>query len=405
MTLPNPIPLNLDNAATTPIDPEVLAAMRETWLNVAGNPASQHTLGRQARHFLDEARDGVARLLGARVDRFDADRLVLTSGGTEANNLALRGLAGRPPGRIIVSSIEHPSIAQLVTPLSAAGFTVERLAVDRNGQIDLNDAERHIVSGTRLVSVMLGNNETGVLQPVPVIARLCRERGVLFHTDAVQAVGKLPVDFHQLGVDALTVTPHKFHGPLGIGGLLVRAGLALEPSLFGGSQQLGLRPGTESVALTVGFHRALQQATVELAERSLRIASLRQKLETTLLENCPEVTIQGAAVARLPHVSNVAFPGLDRQSLLMALDMAGVACSTGSTCASGSSEPSPVLQAMGLDDAIVRSALRFSLSARTTDDEITQALERIVNTCNDLRRQSTARKYAAPPRAKRSDSL
>lgn len=397
--------LNLDQAATTPIDPAVLSAMRETWLQVPGNPASQHALGRQARRRLDEARDGIARLLGARVDRFDGDRLVLTSGGTEANNLALRGLAGRPPGRIVISAIEHPSIAALVAPLATAGFSVERLGVDRDGVIDLDDAERQIMPGTRLVSVMLGNNETGVVQPIVEIAKLCRERRVPLHCDAVQAIGKMPVHFHDLGVDALTVTPHKFHGPLGIGALLVRAGVTVEPLVFGGSQQLGVRPGTECTALAVGFFKAVQLAIDELPTRSTHMTLLRERFERRLRDRLSDVVVQGAAADRLPHISNVAFPGLDRQSLLMALDLAGVACSTGSTCASGSSEPSPVLQAMGLPDAIIQAALRFSWSALTTFADIDLAADRIINVCNDLRQIVGARKYVPPARAKRSNPL
>jgi cysteine desulfurase len=215
---------------------------------------------------------------------------------------------------------------------------------------------------------------------------LCRPTATVVHTDAVQVVGKLPVHFGELGVDAMTVSAHKFHGPPGIGALLVRHGVAIEPQLFGGFQQMGLRCGTECVALVVGFHRALQLWQQEADTRSARMAQLRVRLETVLREALPWITINGEHAPRLPHTSNLSFPGLDRQALLMALDMAGVCCSTGSACASGSTDPSHVLQAMGCDDPIVASSLRISLGATTTDREVAQACERILHIVNDLRR-------------------
>lgn len=237
-----------------------------------------------------------------------------------------------------------------------------------------------------LVSIMLANNETGVIQPVAEIARACHgDRTALIHTDAVQAIGKIPVHFRHLGVDAMTLAPHKFHGPLGIGALVLQHGLKLQPQLFGGFQQAGLRPGTENVALAVGFYIALQLATSELAERSPRMQSLRDELEKSLRHELENMVVIGQQSPRLPNTSCLSFPGVDRQALVMALDLAGVACSTGSACASGSSEPSPTLLAMSLSTDVINGAIRLSLSAFTTTDEVAEASRRIINTVKHLR--------------------
>jgi cysteine desulfurase len=239
---------------------------------------------------------------------------------------------------------------------------------------------------TRLVSVMLASNETGVIQPVAEIAALCRAAGILIHTDATQAVGKVPVDFHALGVDALTLAAHKFHGPVGIGALVVRHGVPLESSLHGGFQQAGLRPGAESVAHAVGMLTALEAWAHEAQPRRERMTTLRDSLERPLLAGDKRAVVIGAAAPRLPHTSNIAFVGLDRQALMMALDLAGVACSTGSACASGSSEPSPSLVAMGLPEEQIFSSIRFSLGTTTTAADVDEAARRILNVVNRLRR-------------------
>jgi cysteine desulfurase len=234
---------------------------------------------------------------------------------------------------------------------------------------------------------MLGQNETGVLQPAAELAAVCAERQVPLHSDAAQVVGKLPVDFRALGVTTMSVAAHKFHGPLGIGALLVRHGTRLQPQLFGGFQQGGLRPGTENVALAVGMCRALESWHAERHERAARMLRLRDRFEQMIRAGWPDAVVIGAAAERLPHTSHIAFVGLNRQSLFMALDQAGVACSTGSACASGSSEPSPVLTAMGCQTAVVDSALRFSLGATTSADEMDEAARRILRCCNELRRR------------------
>ncbi len=262
--------------------------------------------------------------------------------------------------------------------LEKEGWRVHRLGVDRQGVVDLDQLGTLLSEHTRLVSLMLGNNETGVMQPIAEAARLCRAAGVSLHADAVQVLGKLPLDFRSLDVAAMSITAHKLHGPVGIGALVLRHEAALAPQLFGGFQQESLRPGTEPLALVVGFCRAIELWQAESQERARRMAELRDHFEARLLAGFPDVQINGAGATRLPHTSNLSFRGVERQALLIALDLEGVACSTGSACASGSSEPSHVLRAMGLGADVVGSALRFSLGAETTRDEVDEAVERIL---------------------------
>ncbi len=313
--------------------------------------------------------------------------VIFTSGGTEANNLALLGLNDAAWGKVVVSSVEHPSVAEAAQELARRGVEVQSLRVSSAGVVDLGSLiELLAQSPTRLVSVMLVNNETGVIQPLPQIAEACARAGVPLHTDAVQAVGKLPVHFRDLGVAAMTIAPHKFHGPVGIGALLVRHDVPLTPILFGGAQQLSLRPGTESTPLVTGMRTALELCLKEQERRCAAMARLRDRLEERLLAGWPGAVVLGGEAPRAPHTSNIAFPPVDRQAAIMALDLAGVACSTGSACASGSSEPSPVHLAMGLPPSLVRSALRFSVSVLNIEDEIEEAARRILRVLHTLRR-------------------
>jgi cysteine desulfurase len=380
-------PIYLDHNSTTPLASAVADAMADVWTTIPGNAASQHQFGRAARHLLEEAREGIAELLGAKTTGIDADRLIFTSGGTEANHLALRGLAGRS-AHLVTSAIEHSSVLATSQQLEREGWQVDRLPANNDGVVQIDRLEDLLSSQTRLVSLMFGNNETGVLQPVAQAADLCRRRGVPLHSDAVQVVGKLPVHFRELGVAALSCTAHKFHGPQGIGALVVRHGVPLEPQMHGGFQQAGLRPGTEPVALAVGMHSALRLWHEERHDRAERMAQARDRFEQQILSGVRASEVVGARSPRLPHTSNIAFVGLDRQALFMALDLAGVACSTGSACASGSSEPSHVLVAMGCCDGVIRGSLRFSLGAFTTAAEVDQAAARIVKACNDLDRRN-----------------
>jgi cysteine desulfurase len=391
-----PTPIYLDHNSTTPLDPRVLEAMTRAWREHGANPASQHALGRKARRALETSREGILDLLGAKTGGMDADQLIFTSGGTEANNLALFGLISPPPtegesrahlfgAELVVSGGEHPSTLATAQELLRRGMRVHvARAVGDNNQVhsELLDCLDHL---PQLCSVMLANNETGIIHPIAQIAENCAERVILVHTDAVQAVGKMRVHFRELGVHAMTVAAHKFHGPIGIGALILYGGCKLQPQLHGGFQQSGLRPGTENVALAVGFHEALQLATSELADRATRMQSLREELERTLRAELPKLVIIGEHSPRLPNTSCVAFPGLDRQALVMALDLAGVACSTGSACASGSSEPSPTLVAMGLPRDVINGAIRLSLGAFTTAEEITEASRRIIKAVKHLK--------------------
>jgi cysteine desulfurase len=363
----------------------VVEAMARAWQGAGANPASQHAPGRRARRMLEEAREGIAELLGAKTGGMDADRVLFTSGGTEANNLALRGIDRGEAEAILISSVEHPSIVATAETMRRCGVPVR---VAQPHELDVWCDFWFTPTGG-LVSVMLANNETGIIHLIREIAATCRQRPVPIHTDAVQAVGKIPVSFRELGVDAMTVAPHKFHGPLGIGALVLRHGVKLQPQLHGGFQQEGMRPGTENVALAVGFHEALRIAVAELPERAARMQQLRDELERLILAETPDTIVIGSTAPRLPNTSCISFPGLNRQALVMALDMAGVACSTGSACASGSSEPSPTLVAMGLEKAVIDGAIRLSLGAFTTASEVAEAARRIIKAVKHLRSQKT----------------
>lgn len=378
----------LDNNATTPLAPEAAAAMAEYYAAGAGNPASQHAFGRRARQALEDARDGVARLLGVDLESARPDQLIFTSGGTESNNLALFGLTDGPPGHIVISAIEHPSVTGPAEQLARRGWRVDRLGVTASGVVRAEELRGLLRPDTRLVSVMLGNNETGVLQPVEELAGICRAAETPLHTDAVQVAGKAPLDFRRLNVAAMTCAGHKFHGPVGIGLLALRHGTRISPGMWGGFQQQSIRPGTEAVALAIGLRAALAAWQSDLSSGRQRLEGLRQRLERELLAAEPALVVHGAAAERLPHTAQIAFPGVDGQALQMALDLAGVACSTGSACASGSSEPSPTLLAMGCPPDVCRSSLRFSLGRQTTEQDITEAVAIILRVYRGSRREA-----------------
>ncbi len=371
-------PIYLDHNATTPMDPSVLEAMRPYFL-AGGNAESRHALGRSARRAWDHARETVAGILGA-----DPSEVIFTSGGTESNNLAIFGLAGAEssPGHVASSPIEHPAVVEPVARLEAAGFAVDRVPVDDQGLADAARMAATFRDETRFATLMLANNETGAIQPVGELAELAAARGIPVHTDAVQAVGRIPVDFHAMGVATLAASAHKFHGPVGTGLLLVRSGVRLGSRLFGGGQQQGRRPGTVAVPLAVGLAAALQNWHDEFTARTTRWIALRDRLEAGLLAALgPDHVIRNGPIdddRRLPQTLNVGFPGLDGDALLMQLDLAGIAASLGSACASGSTRPSPTLMAMRVPDARLRSSVRFSLGATTTEAEIDEAVRRIV---------------------------
>ncbi len=361
--------IDLDQNATTPLDPAVLDAMRPFWL-AGGNPESRHSLGRASRRGLERSREVVARVLGA-----SPAEVVFTSGGTEANNLAVFGLA---TGAIVASPIEHPAVSGPVERLKTRGAYVTRPDVDREGVADLAAFANAIDPDTSLATLMLANNETGAIQPVARLAAIAESLGVPVHTDAVQAVGRIPVHFHELGVATLAASAHKFHGPAGVGFLLVRSGVSLPPALFGGGQQRGQRPGTPPVALIVGMATALELWQADSSARMARWQALRDRLESGLSRQFVVVRHgPHAEESRLPQTLNLGFPGLDGDALLMQLDLAGVSVSLGSACSSGATTASPTLLAMGVPDDQLRSSVRFSLGAFTTEEEIDEVIRRV----------------------------
>jgi cysteine desulfurase len=366
--------INLDANATVPLHPAALAAMQMVQSEGIGNPSSAHAAGRKARQRLEDARETVARCVDAK-----PDEVIFTSGATEANNLAIFGLAGSPTGHIITSLMEHPCVVEPIRQLEARGFAVTRLPVNSRGFVSTNDVHSTLRPDTRFASVMLANHETGVVQPIRQIVNSLPAT-VPLHCDAAQAVGKIDVSFRKLGVAVLTLSGHKFGGPVGIGALVVKSGVKLPPLQYGGHQQKGVRPGTEPVALAVGMAAAIEHAIQNLKSNSQRMSALRAKLWHALSSRTNAV-LNGPGLDdpnSLPNTLNISFPGCRADLLLMALDLAGVQCSTGSACSSGSLLPSPVLAAMDLPDELLRSALRFSLSPQTSEVEINDAAERIV---------------------------
>lgn len=384
----------LDNNATSYLDSVIAARMHELAQEKLANPASQHSAGRRARMIVESARDRILAGVNARTQGMGADQLLFTSGGTEANNLALFGLSEQKPGRILISAIEHPSVLGAAERLRQMGRTTETIPVLSDGVVDL-DALRSLLqresgSPISVVSVMAANNETGVLQPVEAIAALCKQHDALFHCDAVQMLGKAPIRFRDWGVDALTITAHKFHGPIGVGALVLKHGVTIAPQLYGGFQQLGLRPGTEAPVLCDGFAQAVDSCG-ELEERAAYLRMLRDRLESGIENNVEDTVLVGRNAERLPHTLSIAFPGVDRQALQVALDLKGIACSTGSACASGSSQPSHVLQAMKLPELVVKGGIRFSVSRDNTIDEIDQTVQVLRELIPSLRKSSMSK--------------
>ena len=364
----------LDHNATTPLDPDVLRAMLPFLAEGFGNPGSLHAWGREARQALERARATVALALGAA----DKDSVVFTSGGTEADNLALMGVAtarAKDGRHLIVSCVEHHAVLNAAAHLTRQGFEVSYLPVDSQGCLDPEDVRQAIRSDTILVSLMHSNNETGVLFPIAAMGRLCQERGVIFHTDAVQSFGKVFLDVEALHVDLLSLSGHKLYGPKGIGALFIRRGTKMSPLLYGGMQERSRRAGTENVAGAVGLARATEISALSADQIAKRVADLRDRLETGLMAAMPGVLRNGHPTERLPHTSNLAFAGVEAESLILALDLAGIGVSSGAACSSGSVEPSHVLTAMGLAPDRVMSSVRFSLGRTTTEEEIDRVLE------------------------------
>jgi cysteine desulfurase len=355
------IPVYLDHAATTPVRPEVLEAMLPFFGPRFGNPSSVHKWGREARTALDEARERVARSLGA-----NADEICFTSGGTEGDNRAMR--ATRPA--VVTSTIEHKAVLAAVHEVAREGGEERLVGVDAAGHVRLDTYHQQVNDRVALCSVMWVNNEIGVVQDLEPLVERAKAAGALFHTDAVQAFGKVPIDARAIPFDSLTISGHKVGAPKGIGAMFIRRGTPLEPLMFGGSQDRGRRPGTENVAMAVGLARAAELAVEEREASWARLEEMRNRLEAALLARIPDAVVHGRDGRRAPHILNISVPGTDSESLLMALDLQGVACSAGSACQSGSVTPSHVLSAMGVRTDLGSSAVRMSLGALTTDEGI-----------------------------------
>lgn len=374
----------LDNNASTPLLPAVWEAMIPFFTEQAANPASSHRPGQQARQALEDAREKTAYLL----DAFP-DEVVFTSGATEANNLAIFGSV-RSPVHILASPIEHPCVSEPLKQLAANGCNVQMLPVDAAGVVAASSLGELRQPETRLVAIMLANHETGAIQPVGDMAAQLADQGIHFHCDAAAAAGKMPIAFHKLGVSTLTISGHKFHAPKGIGALLIRRAVRLRPLLWGGHQQQGRRPGTEPVPLAVGLAKALELAATEMASRRRQVVRLRELFLSGLRSLAAPVVVNGPEHGGVPHTVNVSFPGCRADVLLMNLDLAGIACSTGSACSSGSLLPSPVLRAMGVPEDVLFSAMRFSFSHLLTEAEIAEAVRRIAGVVQRLRADETS---------------
>jgi len=375
----------LDNSATTRVDDQVLAGMISAMQANFGNASSIHTFGQEARAAVEEARASLASILGA-----EAREIIFTSGGTESDNTALWGVfrsGYRSGNHVITSRIEHPAVLLTCKALESAGAEVTYIPVDPSGRIDPQNVKSAIRETTILISVMHANNETGVIQPIEEISAIARERGIVMHTDAVQSVGKIPLSVNVLGVDLLSLSGHKFHAPKGVGVLYARQGTRLTPFLTGGSHERKRRAGTENVPGIIGLGIAGSLASERLPEMSTRVAELRDHLESSIRTRIPGVSVNGR-MSRLPNITNLSFAGIEGEAALIALDLEGVAVSTGSACSSGSLEPSHVLAAMGLRPEVVQGSLRFSLSYHTTAEEIDRTIEITAGVVERLRRLS-----------------
>ena len=380
----------LDNNATTPVLPEVLDAMRPYFGEHFGNASSIHHHGQETRAAVERARDCVARLLGC-----GAAEIVFTSGGTEGDNLAIAGLTS-PGDHIITSTIEHHAVLHASKHLEEAGCEVTYVPVNGRGQVDPDDVRRALRPNTKLISIMLANNETGVLQPVEEIGKIAAEADVYFHTDAVQAAGKVPIDVKTIGCDALSISGHKMHAPQGVGALYVRRGIQLQPLFYGGRHERSRRAGTENVPGIVGLGKAAELA-MQGFERGddKKMSAMRDRLQQGIVAQIEDVGVTGDGAPRVPNTSNIYFGHIEGESMVIALDLKGLAVSTGAACSSGAIEPSHVLTAMGLRPDQARASIRFSLGKQNTDEDIDIALALVPETVARLRELSPTYRKAA----------
>ena len=376
----------LDHSATTPVRPEVLAALLPYFGDKFGNPSSVHSWGRQARTAVDLAREQVASIIGA-----NPSEIIFTSGGTESDNLAIRGVAEsmRSKGKhLITSQIEHHAVLNTFESLAKDGYKVTYLPCDKYGLIDPDDVRKAITKETVLISIIHGHNEVGTIEPIDEIGKIAKEHGVLFHSDAVQSLGKIPVKVDDMGVDLLTLSSHKIYGPKGVGALYIRKGTRIRPQVTGGIHEKGLRAGTENVPGMVGFGAACLLADKEMPEESKRLQMLRDRLIDGILSTIPDTALNGHPEKRLPHNANVSVKYVEGESMLLNMDLLGIGASSGSACTSGSLEPSHVLLAMGIPHEVAHGSLRMTLGKSNTKDDIDYVLEVLPPIVEKLRAMS-----------------
>ncbi len=379
----------MDYAATTPTHPEVLEAMKPYFTDIFGNPSSIHSFGREAKKAVDASRDGIADLIGAR-----SEEIFFTSGGTEADNFALEGVAyanGKKGDHIISIPIEHHAVTNCLEFLKKRGFDITYVPVDKYGLVDPDDIKKAITDKTILVSVMHANNEIGTIEPIAEIGKICREKGIYFHTDAVQTFGHMPIDVNKLNVDLLSASAHKLYGPKGVGILYVRKGVKIASFLHGGEQERGKRASTENVPGIVGFGKAAEIAKKDMSGE-LNVLNLREKLKSGILTTIEDSRLNGHPTKRLANNLNVSIRYIEGESMLLRMDMEGIAASTGSACSSGSLEPSHVLLSIGLDHEMAHSSLRLTLGKWSTQEEVDRVLEVLPNIVRKLREMSPLKK-------------
>jgi len=376
----------MDHSATSPVDTEVFEAMKPYFTDSFGNASTLYSLGREGKMAMEAARQEVASIIGA-----DTKEIIFTSGGTESDNIAIKGTAYKLKNKgnhIITSNIEHPAVDETCKYLEKNGFKVTYLPVETDGIVKVSDLEEAITDKTILLTIMHANNEIGTIQPIKEIGALAKEKGIYFHTDAVQTVGKIPVDVKELNVDMLSLSAHKLYGPKGIGALYIRKGVRIEPIIHGGGHEMGIRPGTENVPGIVGLGKACSIAKENLERDALELIKLRDKLITTVLEQNEDTYLNGHRTKRLPNIVNFRFTGIEGESLILTLDSMGISASTGSACSSTKLEPSQVLMAIGLKEVEAHGSLRLSLGHENTEDDIDYTINAIKEVVEKLRSMS-----------------
>jgi len=383
-----------DNNATTKVDQQVFEEIKPYFCDLYGNPSSMHTFGGDVGHKITQARQRTAELLNCK-----PEEIIFTGCGTEADNNAIRGSVEAQPNRdkIVTSRVEHPAVLQICRHLASRGYRLAEIDVDRQGNLDLEQLEKEVDEHTSLVTIMFANNETGVLLPIEKIAEIAHKNGAVFHTDAVQAVGKIPIDLQKTEIDLLSLSGHKLHAPKGIGALYIRRGTRMAPFILGGHQEGNRRAGTENVPGIIGLGKACEIAGQHFEDENTRVKSFRDKLENGILSSCPDCWINGNCVNRLPNTTNISFEYVEGEAILLMLDRHGICASSGSACASGSLEPSHVLRAMGVPFTAAHGSIRLSLSRFNTESEVDFVIDKLPPIIEKLRKMSPFVKEVPKP--------